>query len=197
MDERPSLPASSRLAPQNASLRAPVLILALGLGGCAVESGNTLGPYFERPRQAVPAASRAVAGPRTAVADSGLVEQNVFTLINLHRVARGMPRLTHHERLAERARHHAASMAAGRAPMSHDGMRQRLSPFLGGFFGYRAGGEILAYARDTADPARSAMASWLASYRHKGLVEDEFARMGVGVAQRGDGSYYFTVLFLR
>ena len=87
-------------------------------------------------------------------------------------------------------------MASGAAPMSHDGMRGRLMPHTG-YFGYRAGGEILAYNRGAGDPAQTAMRSWLNRNRHKDVIEEDYLRMGVGIAQRAGGAYYFTVLFVR
>lgn len=41
------------------------------------------------------------------------------------------------------------------------------------------------------------MRSWINSYRHKDVIEEDYTSMGVGVAQRADGAYYFTVLFIR
>jgi uncharacterized protein YkwD len=190
---------------------------AIGFGLCALAalvgmpvpasgSEGDLGPYFERLRTAPPRATvqrlaaaqpaRAVHRGAQAALDLPTLERTVFNHINLHRMAQGLRALADHGGLAATARAHSASMAAGAAPMSHDGMYGRLMPHMG-HFGYNAGGEILAFNRGAGDPAQVAMRSWLNSYRHKDVIEENYTRMGVGVALRPDGAYYFTVLFIR
>jgi len=104
--------------------------------------------------------------------------------------------LGEHGGLASTARGHSTNMATGSAPMSHDGMPGRLMQHMG-HFGRNAGGEILAYNRGAGDPAQTAMRSLLNSYRHKDVIEEDYTNMGVGIAMRADGAYYFTVLFIR
>lgn len=182
---------------------APLLFLALGLGGCAGE--GRLGPYFDdlkpgagpvRGASYASAAMRGVSYTPQGEHDTAIIGQSVFNRINLHRTTRGLTPLRHHAQLAETAGQHARRMAAG-SPMSHDGMRGRLGPFLGGLFGYRGGGEILASTSPTGDPAGAAMVTWLASYRHRDVIEEDYSRIGIGVARRSGGGYYFSVLFLR
>ncbi len=184
--------------------------LLAGSANPALAGDADLGNYFQRLPKGVPAIKQAAAPQRfrhavplsrasfstTAPVDTSLLEQSAFTLINLHRISIGMRPLNNHSGLADRARSHSAAMAAGSAPMNHDGMRERLSPFMG-LFGARAGGEILAFNRNMGDPARTAMMSWLNSYRHKDIIEEDYTRVGVGVARRADGAYYFTALFIR
>lgn len=162
----------------------------------ASASETDLGPYFERLRTAPPPVQRPVHRAAYTTLDIGTLEHTVFNHINLYRAAKGMRPLAHHAGPAGAARAHSAAMATGAAPMSHDGMRGRLMPHMG-FFGSRAGGEILAYNRNAGDPAQTAMRSWINSYRHKDVIEEDYTSMGVGVAQRSDGAYYFTVLFVR
>ena len=191
---------------------------ALALGAGVARAGDTdLGSYFKhlqaaeayKARKAHRAQQAAAARParrlrRVNIAsfsrvpmDIPTLERTVFTRINLYRMAKGLRPLTAKSNLAAVARRKSVGMANGTAPFSHDGMRDRLMPFLGGFFGYHAGGEILAYNRGAADPARTAMVSWIRSPTHKEIIEDDFTRMGVGAARSSDGRYYFTVLFLR
>ena len=175
----------------------------------AAASEADLGPYFERLRSAPPAAThRPAATPQppqrpvhraafgTGALDIPTLEHTVFNHINLYRASKGMRPLGHHAGLAGTARAHSGAIASGARPMSHDGMRDRLMPHMG-YFGYRAGGEILAYNRGAGDPAQVAMRSWINSYRHKDVIEEDYTAMGVGVAQRADGAWYFTVLFVR
>ncbi len=177
--------------------------------GPAAAGEADLAPYFEGLRSAPPAATdrpaprpRAEPRPmqRTAYAagtlDIATLEHTVFNHINLYRVSKGMRPLSHHAGLAGAARTHSGAMSTGARPMSHDGMRDRLLPHMGSF-GYRAGGEILAFNRGAGDPAQTAMRSWINSYRHKDVIEEDYTAMGVGIAQRADGAYYFTVLFVR
>jgi len=189
------------------------LVLAVMLAGPAqpASAGDAdLGNYFQSLPKGVPAIKQAAAPQRsragiplhrasfstTAPLDTAMLEQSAFTLINLHRISKGMSPVSNHSGLAGRARAHSAAMATGAAPMNHNGMRDRLSPFMG-LFGARAGGEILAFNRNMGDPARTAMMSWLNSYTHKDIIEENYSRVGVGVAVRADGGYYFTALFIR
>ena len=196
--------------------------LAAALGLLAAPAANAsdadLGPYFERLRTAPPTAStyrpayahrteqRAAPQPvqrpmhraayTTGALDIGTLEHTVFNHINLYRVSKGMRPLSHHAGLTSTARMHSTAMATGARPVNHDGMRERLMPHMGSF-GYRAGGEILAFNLGAGDPAQTAMRSWINSYRHKDVIEEDYTSMGVGIAQRADGAYYFTVLFVR
>lgn len=170
-----------------------------------------LGDYFQKLPKGIPPIKQAAA-PRARAAvvpvsrtsyasaapiDTNLLEQSAFAHINLYRISKGMRPLTFHSGLADRARGHSTNMSTGAAPMNHDGMRDRLSPYMGGLFGSRAGGEIIAFNRNMGDPARVAMQSWINSYRHKDIIEEDYTRVGVGVAVRADGAYYFTALFIR
>lgn len=190
-----------------------VFFAVLLLGALAARTGPAaageadLAPYFERLRP--PAAIHRPAPParteqrpvqraalNTGALDVATLEHTVFNHINLYRVAKGMRPLSRHSGLAGTARTHSSAMATGARPMSHDGMRERLMPHMG-FFGYRAGGEILAVNRGAGDPAQIAIRSWISSHRHKDVIEEDYTAMGVGVAQRADGAWYFTVLFVR
>jgi len=207
------MPAPPRIAsPRTGFLLALACAVALIATPSPAGAGEAdLGNYFQSlPKGVPPIKHRAVATPRakgmiplhrasfvtTAPIDTAMLEQSAFTLINLHRISKGMRPLGDHSGLADRARSHSANMASGAAPMNHDGMRERLSPFMG-MFGARAGGEILAFNRNMGDPARTAMMSWLNSYRHKDIVEEDYTRVGVGVVRRPDGGYFFTALFIR
>jgi uncharacterized protein YkwD len=207
------MPALTRVAisPRSGFLLAMACAVALIATPSPVGAGEAdLGNYFQSLPKGVPPIKQRAAAPRakavaplhrasfvtTAPIDTSMLEQSAFTLINLHRISKGMRPLGNHSGLADRARSHSANMASGAAPMNHDGMRNRLSPFMG-LFGARAGGEILAFNRNMGDPARTAMMSWLNSYRHKDIIEEDYTRVGVGVVMRPDGGYYFTALFIR
>ncbi len=209
-------------SPIVASLPALALGAALIAGTApAAASEGDLAPYFERLRTTSPsfapsyttsyrpAASRYVHRPVHQVyrpaypvahsagrLDIATLERTVFNHINLYRLSKGMRPLAEHPGLAATARSHSAAMASGAAAMNHAGMQGRLMPHMGSF-GYRAGGEILAFNRGMGDPAQTAMRSWLSSYRHKDVIEEDYTSLGVGIAQRADGAYYFTALFIR
>ena len=187
-----------------------VLLSALATRtGPAAAGEADLAPYFERLRASPPAAAqRPAPRPRseqrpvyraafnTGSLDVPTLEHTVFNHINLYRMSRGMRPLSHHTGLAATARTHSSGMATGARAVSHDGMRERLMQHMG-HFGYRAGGEILAFNRGAGDPAQTAMRSWINSYRHKDVIEEDYTAMGVGIARRADGAWYFTVLFIR
>jgi uncharacterized protein YkwD len=189
-----------------------LLLGALGARAVPAAAGEAdLGPYFESLRTAPPAAAnrpmpapqlraearaRQRASVETGALDVPTLEQTVFNHINLHRLAKGLRPLSHNPGLAATARAHSGAMAGGAKAMNHDGMRDRLMPHMASF-GYRAGGEILAFNRGAGDPAQTAIRSWINSHRHKDVMEDGYATMGVGAARRADGAWYFTVLFVR
>lgn len=188
-------------------------LLALPLAGAGtVRAGESdLAPFFQRLKAEEARKARPIAPPPAAKAqrrpipaaytgaamDIPTLERTVFSHINLYRLSRGLRPLSDKTDLAEVARNKSNGMATGAAPFNHDGMRDRLMPFMGGVFGFHAGGEILAYNRGAADPARTAMISWINSPTHKDILEGDFTRIGVGVSRSSDGRYYFTALFLR
>jgi uncharacterized protein YkwD len=199
-------------SPANHLFFALLVLGALGARAVPATAGDAdLGPYFENLRTAPPAAiyrpsrvPQARTEPRpmqrasveTGTLDIPTLEHTVSNHINIYRLSKGMRPLTHNPGLARTARAHSSAMASGARRMNHDGMRDRLMPHMASY-GSRAGGEILAFNRRAGDPAQTAMRSWINSYRHKDVIEENYASMGVGVAQRADGAYYFTVLFVR
>lgn len=125
------------------------------------------------------------------------VEDRILSLINAHRASRRLEPVRPHSGLAARARTHAAAVAAGTEPFDHSGFRSRVGEFVGGIFGYSAAGEVLAGIRRPAEPAAGALASWRASPVHRGILEGDYTRVGIGVGRAPDGTHYVTALFLR
>lgn len=193
------------------------LAAALALAAAApagLAHADDLGSYFARlPRtpNADPTPVRKAAAPAVrpaqyaaapaayapGVLDVPTLERTVFHHINLYRLSKGLRPVGEHNALAGTARGHSDAMASGAKRMNHDGMYNRLQPHLGGLFGSRAGGEILAYARGQRDPAIAAITSWIRSTTHREIMEGEYSRVGVGIAVSPDGAYYFTALFVR
>jgi uncharacterized protein YkwD len=66
---------------------------------------------------------------------------------------------------------------------------------------FTAVAENIGYNLGFADPAQKMVDDWMASPGHRKNLLDEdnvgYTQTGIGVAQRADGAYFFTQLFLR
>ena len=124
------------------------------------------------------------------------LERHVARLVNEHRAARRLSRLTHDTAVAAIARTHSVAMAERRVPLGHDGFEERAA----------AVERILPFAKiaenvalndyAVARTATVALQGWLRSAHHIENIEGAFNVTGVGVARAGDGTFYFTHLFV-
>jgi uncharacterized protein YkwD len=120
------------------------------------------------------------------------MERKTFDLINQHRQSKGIAVLVWNETIANAARGHSDDMAAGEVVFGHEGFFDRIN-------GLRSTMNILGAAENVAsnngfpDPATTAVQGWLKSPGHLTNIENAtYNQTGVGIAQNGDGSYYFT-----
>lgn len=125
--------------------------------------------------------------------------RQVFDRLNQKRVEIGLSELEWSDKLADLARVHSDDMAV------HDFFNHRGSDgsmvdqradrlHLGGWAGI---GENIAYMRNFADPAATAIEKWLESPSHRAnMLGPQWKETGVGVAVTKDGKYYFTQVFL-
>jgi uncharacterized protein YkwD len=118
------------------------------------------------------------------------IEQDIFKLINDHRLSIGAVTLVWNETIAGQARQHSQDMADGTVPFGHDGSDSRFA-VIGQTIPWHQAAEIVALA----STPQAAFDAWLASAEHKPYVEGDFRLTGVGVAKSG-GSFYATQIFI-
>ena len=181
-------------------------------------------------RQASPTPSRAVNPPitiarapataRQSAADTGAIEQAVFSLTNQERQAQGLPALQWDAALASIARAHSQDMAANNY-MSHTNLRGQdptaravaagydVRRSLGGGWTTSGIGEnidmmptgnVIGHGYVNNDPqsvAQAMVQAWMNSPGHReNILRTQYARIGVGVAYDGTLYYYGTQNFI-
>ena len=121
------------------------------------------------------------------------IEQKIFNLVNDHRRSIGLNELAWSDAIAEQARLHSQSMAAGKVPFGHDGFDDRIA-LIAETIPWQSAGEVVALAATAA----AAVDGWLASAEHKPLLEGSFGWTGIGVAKSKSGSsLYATQIFIK
>jgi uncharacterized protein YkwD len=130
--------------------------------------------------------------------DVRALERRTFEAINRERRRREVPELAWNEALAKLARSHSARMAEKGFFSHQDPERGYVEDRLGkaGITWMRCA-ENLSQVLGYDDPIAEGVAGWLKSPGHRrNLLEREVTQTGVGVAIRGDGTYFFTQIFL-
>jgi uncharacterized protein YkwD len=128
------------------------------------------------------------------------LEKKVFALINNIRRINNLSELVWDERVAAIARTHSTDMAE-KSFFSHRGFNGSMiddRADSGGLGRWRAIGENIAYNRGYAKPPEFAVECWMKSQGHReNLLDARWKETGIGIAQSGDGAYYFTQVFLQ
>jgi uncharacterized protein YkwD len=119
------------------------------------------------------------------------IEQDIFNLVNDHRRSIGLNELVWSDTIAEQARLHSQSMAAGTMPFGHDDFDGRLA-VIAKTIPWRSAGEVVALAAAAA----AAVDGWIAGPEHKPILEGNFDWTGIGVAKAGT-SFYATETFIK
>ena len=163
-----------------------VLSAALVLGAACASI-----PSFPISRAPLPADPGGGAAPA-----ANTLATQIHDLVNDRREDRGLPPLQWDPRIAEAARQHSEAMASGRRPFGHDGFDARASA-LGSVMTMRSMAENVAYdSREGSRLASQVVDGWISSAGHRQNIEGSFTRTGVGVARGGDGTRYFTQIFV-
>ena len=120
------------------------------------------------------------------------LEQQTFAEINEYRVSRGLTALTWNEVVANQARQHSQNMASGTTPFGHDGFNDRVATIR----------QTIPWSNAAENVAvnttvSGAVGSWLNSAGHRANIEGHFDLTGVGTATAGNGSVYFTQIFVK
>lgn len=127
------------------------------------------------------------------------LERRAFELINKQREISGLPSLVWSDDVARIARMHSENMAKFDF-FSHkgiDGLMVNERADLLGIRKWRAIGENIAYNQGYNNPVEFAVKLWMESPGHReNLLNSRWKESGIGVAVTGDGTYYFTEVFL-
>ena len=142
-----------------------------------------------------PAPEPAPAPPKEASSQSSK-EQEMINLINSARQSAGVPALAVSNRLSEAARAKSADMVNLNYFGHSSPTYGRLDGLLASFgIGYSCAGENIAM--NTNGSVSAAFNSLMNSPDHRANILDRsFTQVGVGVKMKGDGSCYFTQLFV-
>jgi uncharacterized protein YkwD len=135
-----------------------------------------------------------------AAVNTAATERAAFELINKKRVECGLKPLAWSDEVAAIARLHSRNMASLNF-FAHRGLDNKTVSDRAddaGIKKWRAIGENIAFERGYKDPVEKAVELWLDSPSHRqNLMNGDWREAAVGVAVAGDGSYYFTQVFLK
>jgi uncharacterized protein YkwD len=123
--------------------------------------------------------------------DGELISRQALDGTNRYRASKGLPPCRWHAGIACIAAEHAASMASGAAPFSHDGFNARVSRFPA----QRGAGENLALSSGISDVAGTAVDGWIKSPGHEKNLRGNWNVCGIGTARSANGTFYTTQLF--
>ena len=121
------------------------------------------------------------------------LENQVFELVNKHRIATGLQELKPNSFIVEQARSHSMRMASGAVAFGHDGFDTRFDA-LKVKLKATNGAENVALGYTTP---QAVVTSWLNSSGHKTNIEGKYTVSGIGIAKSKEGKYYYTQLFIK
>lgn len=127
------------------------------------------------------------------------LEKQAFALINEQRAKLNLEPLVWSEDVAKIARLHSENMA-NFSFFSHkgiDGLMVNDRADECGVKKWQAIGENIAYNKGFENPVAFAVDRWMQSPAHReNLLNSRWKESGIGIAITGDGTYYFTEVFL-
>lgn len=145
---------------------------------------------YMRARQSAPAHDYSTLVARSY--DPELISRQALDGTNSYRASKGLPPCRWNEGIARIAAEHAASMASGAAPFSHDGFNARVARFP---LAQRGAGENLALSSGVANVAETAVKGWIQSPGHEKNLRGNWNVCGIGTARSANGTFYTTQLF--
>jgi uncharacterized protein YkwD len=134
--------------------------------------------------------------PAPATTDFRDLELAVVRLVNAHRSRLHLRALVADSGLGRIARDHSRDMAERRVSFGHGGFSDRVKE-AERHFDFSEIAENVAlndYARGRT--VAVAVDGWLGSSHHRENIEGSFDKTGVGIARSGDGTYYYTQIFV-
>lgn len=145
---------------------------------------------YVRNRQRTPATSYGELVSRSY--DFELIARQALDGTNAYRARKGLAPLRWHDGIAKIAAEHAAQMASGSMPFSHEGFDARVRAFP---VAHSRAAENLALNQGVADVARVAVDGWIKSPGHEKNLSGPYALCGIGVGRSANGTFYLTQLF--
>ena len=158
-------------------------------------SADTTREYV-RPRSTEEASLLAAAGNHEETTDFSKLVESIHQQVNEFRQAHGRQALRLNPTISSQARQHSVQMARQGSAVSHVGFEDRLKK-IGEQLPYRAGAENVAASVGYENPARTAVEGWKTSPGHRENMLGDFTLTGIGIAQREQGSYFITQIFLK
>jgi uncharacterized protein YkwD len=125
------------------------------------------------------------------------VEKDTFLIVNQYRVKNDLPALEWSDGITKIARAHSKDMATGDADFGHEGFNDRVHQLKDLMPGFHGAGENVLMSDQLDDIAHAAVQLWLHSPLHLKNIRGDFNYSGMGVWQSGDGTLYFTQIFLK
>lgn len=124
--------------------------------------------------------------------DPELISRQALDGTNRYRGSKGLAPLRWNEGIARIAAEHAAQMASGAMPFSHDGFDARVRAFP---IHHRGAAENLAMNHGLAEVADTAVKGWIESPGHEKNLRGSYNLCGIGTARAPNGAFYLTQLF--
>lgn len=140
--------------------------------------------------------SGGVGSPAPVTTEYRDLEAAVVRLVNAHRVRRHLRALVADTALTRIAREHSRDMAERRVSFGHDGFDDRVKEAERRFDFSEIAENVALNDYDRGRTALVAVRGWLGSPHHRENIEGNFDRTGVGVARSGDGTWYYTQVFI-
>jgi uncharacterized protein YkwD len=141
-------------------------------------------------------AGGAAPSPAPATTDHRDLEQAVVRQVNAYRVRRHLRSLVADSSLARIARDHSRDMAERRVSFGHDGFNDRVKQAERRYDFSEIAENVALNDYPRARTVTVAVDGWLGSPHHRENIEGNFDRTGVGIARSGDGTYYYTQIFI-
>jgi len=123
------------------------------------------------------------------------LEWAVYDEVNQYRLKQGLSALKLDRRLIAQARNHSQAMASRRVPVGHQGFDRRVKQISRAIPSRRVSENVALLLGQNNLPGR-ALREWLKSPKHRAAIEDRHHLTGVGIVQRGGGTY-ITQIFVR
>ncbi|MGE5143967.1 MAG: CAP domain-containing protein [Acidobacteriota bacterium] len=145
---------------------------------------------------ALACASGGAAAPAPVTTEYRDLEAAVVRLVNAHRVRRHLRSLAADSTLARIAREHSREMAERRVSFGHDGFDDRVKEAERSYDFSEIAENVALNDYPRSRTVAVAVDGWLGSRHHLENIEGNFDRTGVGIARAGDGTYYYTQIFI-
>jgi uncharacterized protein YkwD len=134
--------------------------------------------------------------PAPVTTDYRDLEQAVVRQVNAYRVSHHLRSLVADSGVARIARDHSRDMAERRVSFGHDGFDDRVKEAERRFTFSEIAENVALNDYPRLRTVTVAVDGWLGSPHHRENIEGNFDRTGVGIARSGDGTYYYTQIFL-